>query len=63
MFYKKNYIESSLHGIWIRIRFLEINGSPSLFYFTYCYYPLALGYYSKSELGSGTFWIHSAMET
>ena len=28
--FKKIYIESSPQEIWIRIRFLEINGSPSL---------------------------------
>ena len=31
MFYKNSNIESSPQEIWIRICFLEINGSPSLF--------------------------------
>ena len=30
MFLKKNKIEAIPQEIWIRIRFLEINGSPSL---------------------------------
>ena len=43
MFYKKYYIESSPQEIWLRIRFLEINGYPSLtdprtfYYFAFKY--------------------------